>query len=380
MAARVPLSTLLSQALVAFTIEFDNEVEHRMPHSTTLLGRSAHDPDSPHAPWLVSMAMYFNCLRYVGEQGIRLKEMARLARTATNLDGMRRWGYVYYAPDPADERPKPPQTDWMVFLRGGGRMARAVFAPLLPEIEARWVERFGKVAVGELRSALAQIAIQFEPGLPDCLPIVGFGLFSSGQQEKGSAKAKKATPLPAESTEEIAALPLPALLARVLTALVMEFESSSTVSLGICANVLRFLDEKPAPLRDLPEKTGVSREQVVVSVGWLARRGFAILGTAPAPDKGKQIRLNEKGLVAQEQYGKLLRAIEKRWATRFGEDAVSGLHGRLEPIVGDGTARNSPLFQGLTPYPEGWRAKVRQPDLLPHFPLVSHRGGYPDGS
>jgi hypothetical protein len=31
----LPLSALLSQVLVAFTIEFDNEAEHRLPHSTT---------------------------------------------------------------------------------------------------------------------------------------------------------------------------------------------------------------------------------------------------------------------------------------------------------------------------------------------------------
>ena len=27
-----------------------------------------------------------------------------------------------------------------------------------------------------------------------------------------------------------------------------------------------------------------------------------------------------------------------------------------------------------------WRAKRKPPDLLPHHPLVLHRGGYPDGS
>jgi hypothetical protein len=32
--AAPPLSALLSQALVAFTIEADNETEHRLPHRT----------------------------------------------------------------------------------------------------------------------------------------------------------------------------------------------------------------------------------------------------------------------------------------------------------------------------------------------------------
>jgi hypothetical protein len=52
----------------------------------------------------------------------------------------------------------------------------------------------------------------------------------------------------------------------------------------------------------------------------------------------------------------------------------------LEVIVQDGSAAHSPLFAGLNPYPEGWRAKVRKPETLPHFPVVSHRGGFPDGS
>jgi hypothetical protein len=36
--ARLPLSALLSQALVAFTIEADNETEHRLPHRTQTYG------------------------------------------------------------------------------------------------------------------------------------------------------------------------------------------------------------------------------------------------------------------------------------------------------------------------------------------------------
>src|SRR5580704_9617297 len=60
--ARLPLFTLLSFVLVAFTIEFDNEGEHRMAHGAR--GRVAHvDGDVPqlyevragggHSPWRV---------------------------------------------------------------------------------------------------------------------------------------------------------------------------------------------------------------------------------------------------------------------------------------------------------------------------------------
>ncbi len=40
----------------------------------------------------------------------------------------------------------------------------------------------------------------------------------------------------------------------------------------------------------------------------------------------------------------------------------------------------SPLFTGLEPDPAGWRGAVRKPRTLPHYPMVLHRGGYPDGS
>lgn len=40
----------------------------------------------------------------------------------------------------------------------------------------------------------------------------------------------------------------------------------------------------------------------------------------------------------------------------------------------------APLFGGLEPYPDNWRAAVRPPLILPHYPMVLHCGGYPDGS
>jgi len=104
----LPLSALLSHALVAFIIEFDNESEHRMPHRTTTHGLTGNSLD---APWLVSMVMWTNCMRFVGQNGVTVRELERLARTPTNLNGMERWGYVVVAPDPADSRAKPPRPD-----------------------------------------------------------------------------------------------------------------------------------------------------------------------------------------------------------------------------------------------------------------------------
>src|SRR5215813_6014511 len=99
---RLPLSALLSQVLVAFTIECDNEFERQMPHRTSNYGSTAGRGTGP---WLVSMAMWRTCMRFVGEDGVAVAELTRRARTGTNLPGMLRWGYISVEPDPADPGP-----------------------------------------------------------------------------------------------------------------------------------------------------------------------------------------------------------------------------------------------------------------------------------
>jgi len=54
---------------------------------------------------------------------------------------------------------------------------------------------------------------------------------------------------------------------------------------------------------------------------------------------------------------------------------MGALRKSLEPLVGQTTAHSSPLFQGLEPFPKGWRASVPRPRTLPHYPMVLHRGG-----
>jgi hypothetical protein len=75
----------------------------------------------------------------------------------------------------------------------------------------------------------------------------------------------------------------------------------------------------------------------------------------------------------------LVAAIEERWKSRFGANRVKALRKSLEKMVGEPTAQ-SPLFRGIEPYPDNWRASVSKPQTLPHYPMVLHRGGFPDGS
>lgn len=67
-------------------------------------------------------------------------------------------------------------------------------------------------------------------------------------------------------------------------------------------------------------------------------------------------------------------------AIALGPETIDDLVKALVPIAGSPDAPAQRLFEGLEPYPENWRAKVARPQTLPHYPMVLHRGGYPDGS
>ncbi len=102
MDGRLPLPTLLSHALVAFTIEFDNEFEHQVPHRTTNHGSTTR---SHPVPWLVSRVMWSNFMRFVDEEGITVRELQhRLRMPAKNMrTWLTRlgewWGYVVVKPN-----------------------------------------------------------------------------------------------------------------------------------------------------------------------------------------------------------------------------------------------------------------------------------------
>ena len=360
-AGRLPLSALLSHALVAFTIETDNEADHRLPHRTQDYGLSPGAPAG--APWLTSLVMWANCVRHVPEGGITVAALRQRARTGTNLDGMRRWRYVTYTPDPG--RGKRPKPDAVVRLTAWGQQARRVWDGLDAEIEGRWRDRFGGAAVDGLRAALAGVVAGVDPRLPDCLPILGYGLYSrvdSGAEPAG---------------DDVASLPLWALLSRALLAFATEFEDESGRSLAISANLLRVLTEDGVRRRDVPALAGVSKESVAMAVGAAAANGLVAEGPDPAGSRFKVVRLTPTGARTQRAYHDLVAEIEDRWASRFGASRVAALRAALEPLAaGD----PPPLFAGLTPCPDGWRARVPPRTVLPHYPMTLHRGGYPDGS
>ena len=367
----LPLSALLSQALVAFTIEFDNEAEHRLPHRTTSHGTSG--PGDGDATWLVSLAMWENCMRYVTGEPITVADLEARARTGTNLDGMRRWGYVTIDGTAQKVHSGRPGPDTVLRATAAGLRARAIWRPLAGQVEQRWRERLGADQVAGLRDPLIGLVSRLDPGLPDCLPILGADLLSRGP-------GAGLPPRPASSDAASASpqtLPLSALLSRALLSFAVEYEREAGLSLAVGANVLRVLGADGTRLRDLPALTGTSKEAARWALGVLTRRGLAAEAPDPAASRGKVARLTPRGLGAQRVYHELAGAIERRWHERFAHGVTESLRACLGPLA----AGDPPLlFAGLEPYPDNWRASVRPPVILPYFPMVLHRGGYPDGS
>jgi DNA-binding MarR family transcriptional regulator len=369
-AGRLPLSALTSQALVAFAIEFDNEFEHQMPHRTTNHGSTA---GSERAPWLVSMAMWIHCMRHVPADGIPAGELARRAQLGAKgaemvLKRMSKWwGYLTIKPDPADSRAKPPPSAWLVRPSRAGRQAQQIWEPLTSVVEDRWRTRFGAGEIAQLRSALAAMVGQLGMELPDYPPI--------GRLEPAASAAA-----PSGGDRAVSDLPLPALLSKVLLAFTVGFERRPDLALRLSANAVRVLDDQGVRVRDLPALTGIAEMGIDNSLSTLDKGGYVTVGVDPAVGRARLARLTAKGREVQGSYRQRTGEIEHDWETRFGKQAVAAVRGSLEALIGGGTSRDSPLSAGLEPYPEGWRSQIARPDTLPHYPMVSHRGGFPDGS
>ncbi|HEY4320601.1 MAG TPA: hypothetical protein VGM77_05415 [Gemmatimonadales bacterium] len=365
-----PIVTLLSQCVVAYTVEFDNTFEERVPHRTSDHGAP---PGVPDAPWLVSRVMWQMLLRHVPPDGVSiaaLKQQSGLSEKSFRIWLTRLsewWGYLIVTTDAA-----VPGGKWVQPTRSS-EFAMATWPTLDGEIEMRWGVRLGVASVSRLRDALVAIDAELDPALPEYLPILGYGLSTAAAVHE-SVHGLAATTAPNELPS------LARLLNRVLLALALEFERATALPLALVANVLRVLGQDGVRVRDLPALTGVSKPSIEIALKLLRRTRGAALAADPDGKRVRAVRITERGALGQERYRQGLVDVEKDWCSRYGAVRVAELKRALAELVGDGTASGSPLFAGLVPPAGSWRAAAIAPVTLPHFPVILHRGGFPDGS
>ena len=370
----LPLSSRLSQALIAYTIEFDDEAEQRILHGTTVGGLQGMHAGGV---WFTSQVMWSNFIRHMDNRGRPVREIQALACLSENaiksrLHHLEWWHYLSFAPDPKDIRPKPRYLDQLVKLTPNGEKAAREWAPISLEVDKRWRKRFGPTNVNDLTSALKKIVAAEAADLPDYMPVVDY---------QDGMRATLLMPEEPAPWTPVTKLDLSALLSRALLALTLEFEGESDVSLTAAANVLRVVGDSGLPLKDIPSRAGVAKEGVVALVNFLKKTGRASLGS----DKTKTVKLTAKGTQARDEGARILSTIETRWEKAHGKEAIDAIRGGLDNLIG-----STKLVEGLTPHETGWRLNKRyisqtnavlaDPSAaLPHHPMITHRGGFPDG-
>ena len=104
--------------------------------------------------------------RFVKGEGMRLTRLAELASITKQsageiVDDLVERGYAMRVPDPADRRAK------LICLTERGEEAQARGFALFAEVEERWIERYGRDTIAQLRETLEEIAAT---EAPDAVP------------------------------------------------------------------------------------------------------------------------------------------------------------------------------------------------------------------
>jgi hypothetical protein len=337
-----PLSALLSQVLIAFTVEFDNEFERRM-------GEAGH----PGAR--LSLVIWTSLMRFVADSPLSVRDLAAKAQEPETqikfkLGCLERWGFVKlnHREPHADGwgSGRGIRADWTVHLTSKGLIAGKIFPPLFEEIEKRWEKRFGKEEINQLRQNLS----------------------------------------------------LPISLRKQLQNLQLEFDNESPAPLLLSANAIRVLSEQPIRLAEMIRRTGGSRE--TSDIGWQLKP-YVIVEPDPTATRGKVVSLSPRGLLAQAFYHHLTKEIEKRWEERLGKATIRTLRESLENlfetpelskgmIPPPGTARAGDQYPALGRRDVGPAARQRMRDLvaqteafvndpagnLPHYPAWDMNRGF----
>jgi hypothetical protein len=343
---RRPLSALLSQILVVFTVELDNEFELRM---------AASGYPGARLSWMI----WSNLMRFIGEDGLSVRDIARQALAAEKrinfeLGCLERWAFVELQPERGDDRPvrvaahrrtgrtlrdgwgsgRGIRSNWIARLSHKGVKAVQIWPTLADEIEERWKARFTDAFIARLRKSLLALVDQLELEFPQALP-------NDWSEEEET--------FPPRITRSAANLPFPALLSQLLLEFTLDFDRESPFPLALCANTLRVLGETSVRVAEIPRLSGSSVERT--DIGWRLKP-HVLLEDDLTVGRGKVARLTPLGHEAQKIYRQLTGEIEKRWETRFGKNEVNQLRENLLELFTHRNTDGLTLSACLSP-PEG---------------------------
>jgi hypothetical protein len=139
--AGLPLYALLSQALLAFALDYESD---------------DHGPFPGHGPFATAAF-----LRHVPDDGTPLAETPfRAPLSQTTRYTLVRWALGGIEKDPATEAP-------VIRLAARGRAWRDAYGPMVEAVTAAWRESYGPITVSELAAAAEALAPDLPPGIAD---------------------------------------------------------------------------------------------------------------------------------------------------------------------------------------------------------------------
>ena len=344
----VPLFAMLSQVLVAFTIEFDCEYQRRMRDEGQ--------------PGFVSFAGWRNVLRYVGTEGASVRSLTgmvpmRAGDLRFTLGGLERWGFVAIKPPAGRGKAEAFRAgfgssrgfslDWTVEPTPRTKLALGVWPDVLCEVDSRWRDRFGPAAVDRLRGALARLVEQLDPCPPE------------GLADRAARPWATGSLLAPDDDWAAAARPddephaLPVLVARALWSFAVMFDREAPVPLGVAANLMRVLGPDPLPVSELAERTGI----YAIGPSPLLLRSRMVEQVARTDGgRGGALRLSPVGVSVKETCSELIDGTERRWVERYGRTVISDIAVALTAI------RDHPHFgEGMQPPPNVPRSGTYTP-------------------
>jgi len=324
----MPLSALLSRVLVAFAVEFERETA-------------------------TSLAISANVLRVLGEDWTPVRDLPVLAGVSKEAVSMAtgflaRHGRAETGPVPAPGRGQ------RIRLTPSGRQARDRYGPLTAAIEDRWRARWGEALIGDLRTRLERLAGPAAAG-PDVSrpgsPIVPSDLSHPDSAGAPSVPGSRSDSRSAGSPSNLGS-------------------TDARGSTGTAGSAGARGSHGSPGLRDMPGELsnpgGAGDSSGAPSVP--GSRNTPGASDAPGNPGGPGASVISRSSRSSDARG------------GFGVPGDRGALGAPGAAGALGAPGGPPLMRGLEPYPDGWRAEVRRPEALPHYPMVLHRVGYPDGS
>ena len=337
---RVPLSVLLTRALLAYTQEYEKD---------------------PAATGLPNLVVWSNVLSHINSHGIEQNAFRRKAILATRaarvtIRHCSELGWLTI------EKVKGKRTQTIFRTTKEGDRIRSVGAERATNTNKAWFKRFGPDAV-YLHNALREIANHFELAYPQY--ITGYGVGDESLTGGNFLAAEPGPPrVPARGTEwpvvqrdqtNRESAPASASISHALTHFALDYEAANLGRLGLTTLLFQHLPDEGLKLSEARKLQPIPANDK----SFYERHLYIAIEPGKESDGNRLVWPTQKTRIARDAYPFVVSDIEKQWERTYGRERVTKIREALE-------AMNERFDQDLPEYPATtqWMTPWYRPFLL----------------